>query len=76
MYKAPASGSSCQWVARDETPATSGISHVLEHMAFGSRTTRTVQAINLDAEQLGADVNAFTSKDTTGYFMTGLGKHV
>jgi predicted Zn-dependent peptidase len=61
--------------SRDETPATSGISHVLEHMAFKGTTTRSVQAINLDAERLGADVNAFTSKDTTGYFMTGLGKH-
>jgi predicted Zn-dependent peptidase len=61
--------------SRDETPATSGISHVLEHMAFKGTATRTVQAINLDAERLGADVNAFTSKDTTGYFMTGLGKH-
>jgi predicted Zn-dependent peptidase len=62
--------------SRDETPATSGISHVLEHMAFKGTTTRSVQAINLDAERLGADVNAFTSKDTTGYFMTGLGRHV
>lgn len=61
--------------SRDETPATNGISHVLEHMAFKGTTTRSVQAINLDAERLGADVNAFTSKDTTGYFMTGLGKH-
>lgn len=61
--------------SRDETPATNGISHVLEHMAFKGTTTRSVQAINLDAERLGADVNAFTSKDTTGYFMTGLGRH-
>ena len=61
--------------SRDETPETSGVSHVLEHMAFKGTATRTVQAINLDAERLGADVNAFTSKDTTGYFMTGLGKH-
>ena len=62
--------------SRDETPATSGISHVLEHMAFKGTETRTVQAINFDAERLGADVNAFTSKDSTGYFMTGLGRHV
>jgi predicted Zn-dependent peptidase len=44
-------------------------------MAFKGTATRNVQAINLDAERLGADVNAFTSKDTTGYFMTGLGRH-
>ena len=61
--------------SRDETPLTNGISHVLEHMAFKGTTTRSVQAINLDAERLGADVNAFTGKDTTGYFMTGLGRH-
>jgi len=61
--------------ARDETPASNGISHVLEHMAFKGTATRSVQAINLDAERLGADVNAYTSKDTTGYFMTGLGRH-
>lgn len=56
--------------SRDETPATNGISHVLEHMAFKGTATRNVQAINLDAERLGADVNAFTGKDVTGYFMT------
>jgi predicted Zn-dependent peptidase len=61
--------------SRDETPATNGIGHVLEHMAFKGTTTPSVQAINLDAERLGADVNAFTGKDTTGYFMTGLGRH-
>jgi predicted Zn-dependent peptidase len=61
--------------SRDETPATNGVGHVLEHMAFKGTTTRSVQAINLDAERLGADVNAFTSKDTTAYFMTGLGRH-
>ena len=62
--------------SRDETAATSGASHVLEHMAFKGTSSRSVQAINLDAERLGADVNAFTSKDTTGYFMSGLGRHV
>ena len=61
--------------SRDETPVTNGIGHVLEHMAFKGTATRSVQAINLDAERLGADVNAFTSKDTTAYFMTGLGRH-
>ena len=61
--------------SRDETPDNNGVSHVLEHMAFKGTATRSVQQINLDAERLGADVNAYTSKDTTGYFMTGLGRH-
>jgi predicted Zn-dependent peptidase len=62
--------------SRDETAHTNGISHVLEHMAFKGTATRSVQEINLEAERLGADVNAFTGKDTTGFFMTGLGRHV
>lgn len=61
--------------SRDESRAGNGVSHVLEHMAFKGTATRSVQAINLDAERLGADVNAFTSKDTTAYFMSGLGRH-
>jgi predicted Zn-dependent peptidase len=61
--------------SRDETPSSNGISHVLEHMAFKGTATRSVQAINLDAERLGAEVNAFTGKDSTAYFMTGLGRH-
>lgn len=61
--------------SRDEAPGNNGIGHVLEHMAFKGTATRPVQAINLDAERLGADVNAFTGKDSTGYFMTGLGRH-
>jgi predicted Zn-dependent peptidase len=44
--------------SRDETPATNGISHVLEHMAFKGTTSRSLQTINLDAERLGAEVNA------------------
>lgn len=61
--------------SRDETPDTNGLGHVLEHMAFKGTATRSVQSINLDAERLGADVNAFTSKDATAYYMTGLGRH-
>ncbi len=61
--------------SRDETSTSNGISHVLEHMAFKGTHTRSVQEINLDAERLGAEVNAFTGKDITGYFMTGLGWH-
>ena len=60
---------------RDAPASSAGISHVLEHMAFKGTHARSVQAINLDAERLGADVNAYTSKDTTGYFMTGLARH-
>ena len=49
-----------------------GISHFVEHMAFKGTHARTCQQINLDAERLGADVNAHTDKDHTAYHMRGL----
>jgi predicted Zn-dependent peptidase len=47
------------------------MSHFVEHMAFKGTTGRSCQRINLDAEQLGADVNAHTDKDHTAYHMRG-----
>src|SRR5215207_2885642 len=52
----------------------SGISHFVEHMAFKGTHGRSCQRINLDAEQLGADVNAHTDKDHTAYHMRGLAR--
>jgi predicted Zn-dependent peptidase len=56
-----------------ETRADNGISHVLEHMAFKGTVQRDVHRVNLDAERLGAEVNAHTDKDHTAYTMSGLG---
>jgi predicted Zn-dependent peptidase len=60
--------------SRNESARLNGISHFLEHMAFKGTATRDVQAINLDAERIGADMNAYTSKDTTVYYLNGLGR--
>jgi predicted Zn-dependent peptidase len=60
--------------SRNESAKLNGISHFLEHMAFKGTATRDVQAINLDAERIGADMNAYTSKDTTVYYLNGLGR--
>ena len=57
-----------------ESRRESGISHFVEHMAFKGTTGRSCQQINLDAEQLGADVNAHTDKDHTAYHMRGLAR--
>ncbi|HWS75603.1 MAG TPA: pitrilysin family protein, partial [Quisquiliibacterium sp.] len=57
-----------------ERHASSGISHVVEHMAFKGTLTRSCQTINLDAERLGAEVNAHTDKDHTAYHMRGLAR--
>jgi predicted Zn-dependent peptidase len=52
-----------------------GISHVVEHMAFKGTEARDCQRINLDAERLGAEVNAHTDKDHTAFHMHGLAPH-
>lgn len=49
-----------------------GISHLVEHMAFKGTATRDCQRINLDAERLGAEVNAHTDKDHTAFHVEGL----
>lgn len=61
--------------SRDERAEQAGVSHFLEHMAFKGTATRSVQAINLAAESLGADMNAYTDKDATCYYLEGLGQH-
>ena len=58
-----------------ESARLNGISHVVEHMAFKGTHERDCQRINLDAERLGADVNAHTDKDHTAFHMRGLARH-
>jgi predicted Zn-dependent peptidase len=57
--------------SQHESPRLNGISHVMEHMAFKGTRTRDCQRINLDAERLGAEVNAHTDKDHTAFHMRG-----
>ncbi|MEO8299592.1 MAG: pitrilysin family protein [Burkholderiales bacterium] len=57
-----------------EPARLNGISHVVEHMAFKGTTTRDCQRINLDAERLGAEVNAYTDKDHTAFHIEGLAR--
>ena len=61
--------------SRHELPRQGGISHVVEHMAFKGTTSRDCQRINLDAERLGAEVNAHTDRDHTAFHMRGLAEH-
>ncbi len=60
--------------SQHEDARSSGISHVVEHMAFKGTETRDCQRINLDAERLGAEVNAHTDKDHTAFHMRGLAR--
>ncbi len=57
--------------SQNESRRLNGISHVVEHMAFKGTSTRDCQRINLDAERLGAEVNAHTDKDHTAFHIDG-----
>jgi predicted Zn-dependent peptidase len=63
------------WVgsgSRDEEPNEHGISHLLEHMAFKGTKRRTARQIAEEIEQVGGDLNAATSSETTAYFASVL----
>jgi predicted Zn-dependent peptidase len=57
--------------SQHESARQRGISHMVEHMAFKGTQRRSCQQINLDAEGLGAEVNAHTDKDHTAFHMVG-----
>ncbi len=59
-----------------ESRRLNGISHVVEHMAFKGTHTRDCQRINLDAELLGAEVNAHTDKDHTAFHIDGMAENL
>ena len=50
---------------RDDPPGSAGIAHLIEHMVFKGTPERTARDISIQAEQLGADLNAFTDKEQT-----------
>jgi len=60
--------------SQHESARQNGVSHFIEHMAFKGTERRTCQAINLDAERLGAEVDAHTDKDHTAFHMRGLAR--
>lgn len=56
--------------SRYEIARTNGLSHVLEHMMFkGTKKWPTSLAISHTLDSIGAEYNAFTSKDHTGYYI-------
>ena len=52
---------------RDELASVNGVAHFLEHMAFKGTTTRTSRQIAEAIENVGGDINAYTSTETTAY---------
>ena len=59
------------WVkagARDEMANEHGIAHLLEHMAFKGTSRRTARQIAEQIEDVGGDLNAATSVESTAYY--------
>ena len=64
------------WVgtgSRDETGPQAGISHFLEHLLFKGSPTRSARSIAEDVDAVGGDMNAFTTKEYTAFYVRMLG---
>ncbi len=54
--------------SRDERAEVHGIAHLLEHMMFrGTETHPSLRAVNEAFEEVGANLNAFTARESTTY---------
>lgn len=67
------------WVkvgSRDEPPEKNGISHFLEHMFFKGTKKRSARDIAVDIDSLGGDLNAFTSRENTTFYVKVLDEYL
>lgn len=67
------------WVAtgsRYEAAGVHGISHFLEHLAFKGTQRRSALAIAQAVDALGGQMNAFTDKEHTCYYVKVLANHL
>ena len=62
--------------SRAETAANNGTAHFLEHMAFKGTNKRSQHALELEVENLGAHLNAYTSREQTVYYAKCFSKDV
>lgn len=61
---------------RDELNDEAGLAHFVEHMVFKGTKNRSAFEISRDMEEVGADINAFTSRETTSFVAVGLAEHL
>ena len=54
---------------RDEIETNNGVAHLLEQMAFKGTTTKNALQIAETIENVGGDINAYTSKEITAYYV-------
>jgi len=58
-----------------EQKENNGISHFLEHMCFKGTDKKTGKEIMRYLDGLGAETNAFTDYELTGYYVKSINKH-
>lgn len=67
------------WVkvgSRYEPAEKNGISHFLEHMFFKGTKKRSAQDIAFEIDSMGGDLNAFTSRETTTFYIKILDEYL
>jgi len=60
------------WVntgSRDEQPSQAGYSHFIEHMFFKGTRSRSAFEISREIDALGGEMNAFTTRETTTFYI-------
>lgn len=62
--------------SRLETPTESGVSHFIEHMLFKGTKNRSAKDIARDIDNIGGQINAFTNKESTCYYVHLLDEHI
>jgi predicted Zn-dependent peptidase len=62
--------------SRNETLEVNGISHFIEHMLFKGTEKRTSKEVMEEIENVGGQINAFTSKEATCYYIKALNTHL
>ncbi|XP_058069079.1 probable mitochondrial-processing peptidase subunit beta, mitochondrial isoform X2 [Magnolia sinica] len=58
--------------SRFETPQTNGTAHFLEHMIFKGTPRRSACALEEEIENMGARLNAYTSREQTAFYVNVL----
>jgi predicted Zn-dependent peptidase len=67
------------WVGvgtRYEDMRHNGAAHMVEHMLFKGTNRRSARDIAVEAENVGAYMNAYTGKEITNYYMHAMAEHL
>lgn len=60
----------------NENAEENGISHFIEHVMFKGTSNRSAFEISDHIDRIGAQINAFTSKELTCYYTKSTGEHL